>query len=208
MTSRGHGPAQGVRRPGGGLGVCTGGGVELSPELALWLPRVLVGLAGVVLCVDGARAYRVAVVAAAFGAGAVGAASLAGMAAPDPLTVAIVAAVGGVAAVILARLVEKVALVVVGAVLGGAAVSGVDTTLALGLPWWSELAGVLVGAAAMPWVFPLVLVALTPAVGGVLVAWAAGRPDDLRIIGAAYVVGVVAQLARRGRRRDRDKDDA
>ncbi len=181
----------------------------MSPaDLALWaplVPQVLVGLAAVVLCLDGARATKVAVAVAAFGSGAVGAAVLAsGALGLDGLTTAVLSLCGGVGALLLARIAEKVGLVVVGSVLGAALVGGVDQTFGLGLPWWASLAGVVLGGLLMPRAFGWLLIVLTPAVGGGLLAWAVGRQDDLRIIGAAFVVGVVVQLGRRGRRDDED----
>lgn len=172
--------------------------------IALWapvLPRLAVALVGALLCVDGARVYRLAVGLAAFGTGAVCAAALGRALEIDPLTVGLVALGAGLVATLLARVVEKLTLAVAGALVGGLLVGSVETTLLLELPWWAAPVGALLGAGMLPLLFRRVLTVITPVVGGVLLAWGVGMPGELWVIAVASVVGLAMQWKRRQSRR-------
>jgi hypothetical protein len=166
-----------------------------------WLVRVVVGVLGLVVLFWGARIYKPALLMVSFGAGAVGAAGVldalsARVPAMDRPEVIIVGAlVAGAAVAAVAMAAHKLALLGVGALAGVAFAGAVGALFPPDtFPWWGVLIGALVGAVAMPFVFPSLLKIATPAVGAVLVAWAIGRPDQLWVIGGLWVLGALFQL--------------
>ena len=169
--------------------------------------RGLVGLAAVGLTLDGVRAYRVSLTLASFGIGAMGAVAAAQLASVTwsltvtPLWLVLGAAVSGVLVALLARVAEAIALVLVGGLCGVQLVIAGGEALALDLPWYAAAIGGLVGGVLLPRSFPALLKVLTPAVGGVLAAWALGRPDDLVLIGVVWLCGALVQ-SRRSESRD------
>lgn len=166
------------------------------------LVRVAVGVLGAVVLFWGARIYKPALMMAAWGAGAIGALALlqalSGLA-PElsrPLVLLVGAAVGGFAAMGLAAVAHKLALVGVGALAGVVAVASAAEVVAV--PWWALLVGALLGAVVLPLVFPIVLKVTTPLAGSVLVAWALGWTNPwmlggLWLVGAAFQLGFVRE---------------
>lgn len=166
----------------------------LTSPLAL---QVLIGVAGVVLLVRGASIYKWALWLAGFGVGAAGTAAgllWLGERIPEvatPAAVGISALIAGITVAIATVWVHRLGLVAVGALLGATLVAAVSPRL--GLPWWVALVGSAVGGAAMPWVFPHLLLVATPAVGAMLVAHALGVPTHLGVLGGLWLAGVVIQ---------------
>ena len=176
---------------------------------APWLGRVGLGVAGLVLDLAGARIYDVALWLGGFVAGAMGGLMLVTAAAPFVPAIAappvpfVVAAVAGVALAVVVRLVHRVGVVVLGAVLGVAVGQAVAASF-LPTAWWPAAAGLVVGAVAVPLAWKRLLSVITAAAGSLLVATAAGYPHDLRVVGVLFAVGVLAQgLGGRGRGEER-----
>lgn len=165
-----------------------------------WLLRVVVGLVGFVLLVAGARVYRVALLGSAFALGAVATAvglAWAGqqvVALARPEIIGVGALVAGLACAGGASLAHRVALLAIGAIAGLGVGAGVGDLVGGAALLWAPLAGAVLGALMFPWVFPALLKVLTPAVGAVCLAWAAGKPDTLWLIGALWAFGAVVQL--------------
>lgn len=184
---------------------------ELAADTPTWA-RVAIGGLGVVVALFGARLYHRALGVGAFVVGAaVGGVVpmlLAALAPPlaNPVVVAIGALVGAVALLVVARAAHRVLVIGLGGVVGAAAGGAVAAATAAAA-WWAPLLGAAIGAIAMPFLFDLVLKLTTPAVGALLVAWAAGRPDAAWLLVGVWAVGALVQLAA-GRRRDDDEEDA
>lgn len=172
---------------------------RLSSETPVPL-RVAIGASGALLALAGARIYKVALFGSVFLAVAVatavgllwGAAWLPALARPE--VVGLGALVAGVAAAGAARLAHRIALVAAGGVAGVAFGAGLGELLATPAAVWAPLAGGLVGAILFPFTFRSLLKFLTPAVGALAVAFAAGRPTELWILGAVWLVGSLVQL--------------
>jgi hypothetical protein len=186
---------------------------ELAAQQPMLL-RALIGAAGAVLLFFGARVYRPALVLAGFGAGAAGtvAAFLAAAewvpAFAEPTTLIVGGLLGGGLLCVLTLSVHRLGLVGVGALVGATATVSAAGLLSASPAWWVPLAGALGGAALMPWVFPVLLKIATPAVGAVLVGWAAGYPDHPALLLGLWVLGSAVQLASGGkRRREEDEDE-
>jgi hypothetical protein len=181
--------------------------------------RLLVGAAGGVLLLAGARVYRSAIGLAAFGAGAIVTLALMlalGEAIPElrqPTVVGVGSLVGGGLGIVLGRLAHRLALAAVGGLAG--ATLGVALYAAIGpllgadgaTPWWILLIGAVVGALTMPAIFASLLKLVTPAVGAVLVAWALGMPSHALLLLGLWCLGVAVQLAS-GRRAPRSRGSA
>ena len=182
-------------------------------ELVLMTPlvaRVLIGLAGAILVIAGARLYKPGMMLAAMASGGLLVGTIlagVGTVAPavaTPWVIAVGIGLGGIAAAWIAHLAHKIALIAVGAVAGLTAGAAI-------LPWipneplWIPFVGLLVGAASFPWVYPALLKILTPAVGAVAVAWAAGMPDTAWLLGGLWAFGAVVQLV--GPQRPADNAD-
>ncbi|MCO4743338.1 MAG: hypothetical protein KC912_01030 [Proteobacteria bacterium] len=175
--------------------------------------RAVVGGTGALVMLVGARAYEWALFGSAGVLGMVAGASLVVLVdaavpgAATPIALAIGALVGGALLLGIAKATHKAALIGVGGLLGAAGGSAVGALLMAGV-WWVPLAGAVVGALAMPFVFPTVLKLVTPGVGAVGVAWAAGMPDKLWLLGLLWAVGAGVQLGfiRTRERSDEDED--
>ncbi|TNE87388.1 MAG: hypothetical protein EP330_18135 [Deltaproteobacteria bacterium] len=160
--------------------------------------RALVGAASGLMLLAGARVYEWALFGSAVLLGTVGGASLVVLVdqavpgAATPVALAIGGLVGGALLLGLAKATHKAALVGVGGLLGAAGGSAV-AALAGGV-WWAPLAGALVGAIALPFLFQTVLKIVTPGVGAVGIAWAVGMPEKLWLLGLLWVFGTGVQL--------------
>src|SRR4051812_4619770 len=115
--------------------------------------RAVVGVAGGVLVVAGARVYKAALFLATFAVGAAGAAAGLHALSPHvdvaPSAVPVAAVVAGAALAGVAAFVHRVALAGVGAFVGAVTAGAVAAWLAPGSPWWVPAIGGLVGTIAM-----------------------------------------------------------
>lgn len=169
---------------------------EAAPPTVRWA----VGAVGAVLLLFGAKLYRPGLLLGAFAAGAIGGAGAMELLAPlapeldltDPRALAAAAFSTGLVGAGVASVAHRLALVVVGGLAGllaSAALVG-----ALALPWWTLLLGVGLGAVLLPWVYPHLLKVLTPAVGALVVAWAAHMLDAVWLLALLWALGVAWQI--------------
>ena len=164
------------------------------------LLRAVVGLLGVVVWVRGAALYDFALRAGAFCGGAIGTVSLVTLAAQQlslPLTgtvIGLLGAVGGAVVMITAVMAHRTALLAVGTVLGAVGTVAAATLLVAVIPFWAPLVGAAVGALLFPLLYKQLLKVLTPAVGAVAMAWAAGLPEDPRVLVGLWVLGSLIQV--------------
>ncbi len=171
------------------------------------LLRALVGVAGAVLLVAGARLYRPALFLAGFGAGAAG--TVAGLltlaqwipALSAPTVLVVAGLVGGALLCVLTLMVHRIGLIGVGGLVGATGAASIAGVMSAAPPWWAPIAGAIVGAVLLPYLFPVLLTVVTPAVGAVLIAWAAGHPSHPVLLIGVWAVGCVVQLASRGPKR-------
>lgn len=161
----------------------------LGPEL-----RVGVGVVAAVLLLQGARFYRVAVIAPGLLGGLASGLALShelGLARDATLVISGVLAVAGA---VICHLGERLAVVVAGILGGVAAVVGIEPLVQGGLPWWAPVAGATVGGVLGPFLHRAALPFLTAAIGAPAVAWAAQWPLTPVVIGGLTAAGVVVQL--------------
>jgi hypothetical protein len=156
-------------------------------------PRALAGLLGVLLLVAGSRFYRVAIIAPGFLAGvALADRFLSGLGGALPLVFAVLLGAGGALA---CHVAERVAVRLVGAVI----ISGVVHAVAplvfqRDTPWWwAPVAGAL-GLLLFPRLYERLLPLIGAVLGAICVAWAAGKPQEVGLIGALAAGGLVVQL--------------
>jgi hypothetical protein len=167
----------------------------LGPEL-----RIGVGLVAAVLLLQGARFYRVAVVAPGLLGGLAGGLALSrelGLARDATLVISGVLAVAGG---VICHLGERLAVVVAGMLGGVAATVALEPLVAGGLPWWAPIAGATVGGVLGPFLHRAALPILTAVVGAPAVAWAAQWPMSPVVIGGLVALGVVVQWMTGGSR--------
>ena len=177
------------------------------------LVRLVVGVLGAVVLLWGARIYKAAVAMASWGAGAIGAVALlhglSGVAPElqEPLVLLVGAVIGGFAVMAVALVAHRLALVGIGALAGVVAAGAGAEIFAVGpLPLWAYLIGALVGGGLLPWLFPLLLRLTTPLVGAILVAWAAGWPEEPLVLAGLWLVGGLFQLGFGRRRRGKEPE--
>lgn len=178
-------------------------------HLLNWLPawadgRLLLGGAGVVLLLMGARVYRLALILPGFIAGVL----IAGEATQGlPSNIRLFAAlVLGLACAFGVHLLERFAVAVAGALVGGGLAQLVGGQVAIGLSTFTlGLLGALVGFLLFPWIYRRLLPFLTSLLGALAVAHAAGRPGDLLLIGGLTLGGTLLQLLLGGRGGKADK---
>lgn len=162
--------------------------------------RILVGAVGGLLLIAGARVYKAGLFGSCFAAGAVGAAAALAFGATwvaalgRPEVIGLGALVSGVAVAGVAALAHRVALLAVGGVAGIVVGAGIGDLFGGAGLVAGPAVGALLGALLFPWVFEWLLKLLTPAVGAVCVAWAAGRPDTLWLVVLLWAVGALVQV--------------
>ncbi|MBL8617190.1 MAG: hypothetical protein JNM72_16390 [Deltaproteobacteria bacterium] len=156
-------------------------------------PRALAGLLGLLLLIAGSRFYRVAIIAPGFLAGvALADHFLSGLGGALPLIFALLLGAGGALA---CHVAERVAVRLVGAVI----VSGVVHAVAPLLfqretPWWWAPVAGAVGLLLFPRLYERLLPLIGAVLGAICVAWAAGKPQEVGLIGALAAGGLVVQL--------------
>lgn len=166
-------------------------------------PRILAGAAGLLLLVLGSRVYRLAVVTPGVMAGL----WIAEQVTSDASNTVQYAAMIGLALAggVLAFLLERFALAIAGALMGGGLADAIGPHL-LGpeLHWAVPAVCALVGFLAMPALFERLLPLVTAVLGALALAWATGRAQDLIFIALVAAGGLLIQilLLRRGERKD------
>lgn len=176
----------------------------LQAPTSLLDPRLAVALLGVLLLGWGARLYRLAIAAPGFTVGVFAGLSVsagAGLAVQAGVALALGLLGGG-----LMLALERLAVAITGAVLVGGLVFAVGPLVSATLPWFAPVVGGAVGLLLFPRLYRAALRLLTPLLGALCVAWAAGRPHDLLLIGGLTLVGAVFQLARAGKRDNDERE--
>ncbi|MDP2309302.1 MAG: hypothetical protein Q8P18_24990 [Pseudomonadota bacterium] len=164
-------------------------------------PRVIAGVAGLLLLLAGRRLYRAAIVLPGLllglGAGIVAG----GLLGAVPMVVAGLAIAGGVIGALLAAYAERLAVVIAGVLAGLGALQVGWPLAASGAPsWWAWPLAAIVGAAVFPFVWRAALVPLTAWIGAVVLVDVAGLPPSPLAVGGLALFGVIVQLAS-GRKR-------
>lgn len=164
-----------------------------SSPIPLTEPQTLVGLLGVLLLLAGQRLYRLVIIAPGLAAG-----TMAGLYLSEGQSLGVrfaaVAALAILAAFLLHK-VERIAIAAAGAFLAvGLARAGAPLVMEADPPWYVFAMGGALGMLLFPQLYEKLLVVITPAIGALCVAWAAGRPTDILLVGGLTLAGVVIQL--------------
>lgn len=164
-----------------------------SSPIPLTEPQTLVGLLGVLLLVAGKRLYRLVIIAPGLAAGTMLGLNLSEGQSPG-VRFTTVGALALLAAFLLHK-VERVAIASAGAFLTvGLARVGAPLVLDTEPPWYVFALGGALGLLLFPSLYQRLLVIITPTIGALCIAWAAGRPTDLLLVGGLILAGVVVQL--------------
>jgi hypothetical protein len=167
-------------------------------------PRVIAGVAGLLLLLAGRRLYRIAIVLPGLVLGLTAGLVLGGALDLPDNVVAVVAVVCGAVGALLAGYVERIALVLAGVLAGlgaiqagwplaAAAAASVPTSMPAVPPWWAWPAGAVVGALLFPLLWRVAIVALTAWIGAVVLVDVAGFPADPLVVGGLAVFGMLVQ---------------
>ena len=163
--------------------------------------RIAAGALSVGLLLRGASIYRLAVVAPGVLAGILGGLTLArefGLASDATLGFAVG---GGVAGALLAWLVERVAVMTAGVLVGVAVANLLVPLVVAHPPWWTVPAGGAAGALLGPTLYRAALPLVTSLVGAFGLVWAAGWAPTPVVLGGLFAAGVVVQFATGGTKR-------
>lgn len=168
--------------------------------------RVAAGALSVALLLRGASLYRLAVVAPGVLAGLLAGVTLAQEFGLSPNATLAFAAGGGMAGALLAWLVERVAVMTAGVLVGLAATTLILPLVVAHPPWWVVPAGGMLGALVGPMLYRAALPVVTSVVGAFGLAWAAGWASTPVVIGALFLGGVIVQFATGGERSKKAAD--
>lgn len=163
--------------------------LDTSPIPSRWMAGAL----GAILVVAGAHFYRLAVIAPGFLLGTVAARTL--IALDDPAIIAVVVVGSGLLGALVFYYLERLALALIGAVVGAQLTAVLWPLVAGTAPWWGPLVGSFFGSLAFPKVFRSLLRPLTALIGAVLLASCFGQGHDLLVVGGLALVGVIFQSA-------------
>lgn len=157
-------------------------------------PRLSLGLLGLLMLVAGKRLYPLAIVAPGLAAGVLLGLQL--TAGQSDLVRGLGCAGLALVLALLLRSVERLAVAAAGAFVAVGLATALAPLVLPGQPQWpAQLAGGLLGLLLFPRIYERLLVVLTPAIGALCLAWAAGRHQDLLLVVGLTLVGVVVQLA-------------
>ncbi len=156
--------------------------------------RGFAAVGGALLIVAGARFYRAAVAAPGAILGLLLTTHfLRGL--TDDTTLSIAAIGGAVIGAMITGFIEKLAIRLAGALVGAVAADiGWSLLQSAELPLWAPAAGALVGLLIFPSVWRLALKLITPFLGALCVAYAAGSPNHPLLIGGLTLAGALIQL--------------
>ena len=155
--------------------------------------RGFAAVGGALLIVAGARFYKVAVAAPGAILGVLAATHL--LQEAEEMTRTIAAIGGAIVGAMVTGFVEKLAIRLAGALVGAFFADAiwplVQTTE---MPVWAPAAGALVGLILFPVVWRVALKFITPFLGALCIAYAAGYPHHPLLIGGLTIVGALIQL--------------
>jgi len=167
--------------------------------------RLAVGVVSLAILVRARQVWRLAVLGPGFLLGVVtGLVVAEALGLRGTVMLACVAALG-IVGVVAAWMVERAAVVMAGAVAGGAIGVGA-LALTSGAAWWALPVGVLLGGLAAPVVYRRLVPLFGAVIGAVGVAWAAGWPRSALVLGALAAFGLLVQAV--SGRADDARDDA
>lgn len=159
-------------------------------------PHLWVGVVGIALAVLGSRLYRLAIIGPGVALGAAAGLEVASATGFEHQLVA--ACCLGVLGGLGFYLLERVAIALSGAfVVGGLANVGAALYLGQTPEWYVPAAGAVVGVFLFPSLYKRLLPVVTAILGGLCVSWAVHQPEDLRVVGAVALLGLVGQLLTR-----------
>ncbi len=163
-------------------------------------PRVIAGVAGLLLLLAGRRLYRLAIVLPGLVLGLTAGIVLGGALDLPQMVTGLLALACGAVGALLAGFVERTALVLAGVLAGlGAIQAGWPATALLSTsvpavpPWWAWPAGAVVGALLFPMLWRVAIVALTAWIGAVVLVDVAGFAADPLVVGGLAVFGMIVQ---------------
>lgn len=155
--------------------------------------RGVAAVGGALLVVAGSRIYKLAVAAPGAILGILAATHL--LAGADEATKTIAAIAGAIVGAMLTGFVEKLATRLAGGLVGAFFADALWPVLQpTEMPIWAPAAGGLIGLILFPFVWKIALKFITPFLGALCIAYAAGHPHHPLIIGGLTVLGILIQL--------------
>ena len=158
-----------------------------APLVSRWIAGAL----GAVIMVAGGKVYRLAVVTPGFVLGTMLGESVTLTGDPTVATAMIV--IAGLGGALLFHFLERIAIAVIGALVGAHATGAVWPLFAGTAPWWGVLAGSIVGSLAFPKFFRMLLLPITAIIGAVILASCFGHGQNILVIGGLALIGAIFQ---------------
>jgi hypothetical protein len=169
--------------------------VALADSTPLGVRGVAV-VGGLLLLGWGSRFYRLAIAAPGAILGLVIAGRLLMGAEDTVFTVGAIA--GAVVGALLTGFLEHLAVGLAGVIVGAFLVDSVGPmVLGEAAPWWGVAIGATAGLLVFPKLWKVALKVITPLLGAIAIAFAAGYPHHLLLIGGLTAVGAAFQLSRK-----------
>ncbi len=155
-------------------------------------PTFALGVAGGALLVAGARLYKLAILTPGLAIGVMlGLEITTGASAEVQLIAGLALGLVGAGVMLLA---ERLAIALAGALLLGGLANALTPLLLPGQDaWYVPAAGAVLGLLIFPRLFRALLFILTSLGGALCIAWSAGRPEELPLIGGLWLAGTVIQ---------------
>jgi len=156
------------------------------------LQKLLVALFGILLLTSGTRFYKIVVILPGVAIGAYLGVVLS-MGQTDEIRLLAIGACG-IFGMVLSLLVEKLAIAIFGALLGGAmAQYALPIFLDTVVPWYWAVLGAVFGGMIIPSLFPLLVPILSSLAGAFCVGWSMDLADNYPFIAALTVLGFFIQ---------------
>lgn len=156
------------------------------------LQKLLISLLGILVLVSGTRFYKFLVILPGVGAGVYLGAILSFGQVEEVQLFSMVLL--GVLGIVGSLLLEKFAIALLGALLGGAVVQYLLPIFwTQRLEWYWATAGAVLGGMVIYPIFPTLLPLLSSIVGAYCLSWALERPTDYVLIGALTIFGFFVQ---------------
>jgi hypothetical protein len=141
--------------------------------------------------VAGGKMYRLAVVTPGFVLGTMVGKSV--TLTGDPMVATVIIVIAGLGGAILFHYMERIAVAVIGALVGAHITGAVWPLLAGTAPWWGVLVGSIVGSLAFPKFFRMLLLPITAIIGAVVLASCFAHGQNIFVIGGLALIGAIFQ---------------
>ncbi len=153
--------------------------------------RWIAGALGAVIMVAGGKLYRVAVVTPGFVLGTMigKALSIPG----DPLVATVAIVVAGLGGALLFHFLERVAVAVLGAMVGANLAGFAWPIFAGPAPWWGILGASLLMSVFFPKIFRMLLLPITALLGATILAACFGQGSEILVIAGLALIGAIFQ---------------